>query len=230
MLHGGTSVMTQVHDYLKQYSQLDYTCSCNTSVHAFHLGVTSLVKQESGFVWVDAYILPPLISLVDHLDCDCHTKHTHAILKVDQRIWSSVIKDATSIFVANVFVQTCDDKPLLNATHLHAIVMKEFTNRSQDAVNTTTAELCAGGFAGWMHACRVCSKHGCGMRHLFSVECEQDIGDTYCKTWGTAKQVHDFQSWPEEFDASQFPLFITDLQQGWWLSCVGDCLPDIVFA
>ncbi len=50
MLHGGTSVMTQVHEYLKQYSQLDYTCDCNTLVHAFHLGVTSLIKQESGCV------------------------------------------------------------------------------------------------------------------------------------------------------------------------------------
>ena len=229
MLHDGFSAMTHIHGYLRQYSQLEYVCNCNRSVHSFHLGITSEIKCEGGVVWLDAYILPPLISLTDHLECDCDMKHQQAILTVDQRIWSEKLRGASSIFVANVYISFDEARPVLNAAHAHAILMKEFSNRTYSDNGVTTSELCAGGFAGWMHASDVCVKHGCDIRHLFAVECEQDIADTYCGTWKNARQVHDIQDWPDDMLPSNFPLFVTDLQQGWWLSLVGDIMPDILF-
>ena len=228
MSYLGKPIQCRVEEFLQQYSQLPYICRCNDKIHAYHLGISGIVCEELHAIWLETYVLPPVVCLTQHSDCNCVDKHLKAVIKMDKQTKHHIVEGASSIFVANALIGDFNGLPLLDVHHAQGIVIRDFQSRERhDSI--TTAEMCAGGFAGWLHASSVCCIRGPKLKPLFAVEWEQEISDTYCKNWKDAQQIHSLESYHRDMQPDRYPLFVEDIQMGWWLQCVGKSFLDIMF-
>ncbi len=228
MLQPMNQLKDDVDRYLLQYSQLPHLCDCQKGLKALHVGFTAIYAETDEKVWLDAYILPPMIQLTAVEDCVCGSKTLNFLLRMDRCVWEKSVKGASSIFAANLMSSMMDNMLVLEADHSHGIVMRNFNERRRNDDNITVAEMCAGGYAGWNHAMKVCESLGTSLKHVCAVEYDQDIADVYCKTWRKAKQCHNLKEFHETSMDFAYPLFICDLQMGWWLSCMADVDLDLM--
>ena len=228
MSYLGKPIQCRVEEFLQQYSQLPYICRCNDKIHAYHLGISGIVCEELHAIWLETYVLPPVVCLTQHSDCNCVDKHLKAVIKMDKQTKNHIVEGASSIFVANALIGDFKGLPLLDVHHAQGIVIRDFQSRERhDSI--TTAEMCAGGFAGWLHASSVCCIRGPKLKPLFAVEWEQEISDTYCKNWKDAQQIRSLESYHRDMQPDRYPLFVEDIQMGWWLQCIGKSFWDIMF-
>ena len=224
----GKPIQCRVDEYLQQYTQLPYICGCNNRLHAYHLGISGMICENHDQVWLNAYVLPPLVFFVRHCDCNCVDKHENVVIKMHKHTKRHIVDGASSIFVANALVVNHDGTPLLDVFHEQGFVLRDFQSRVKHD-HITTAEMCAGGFAGWLHASSVCNSRGANLKPLFAVEWDEDICDAYCKNWKDAQKIGDLESFHLLMQSGHYPIFSTDIQMGWWLSCIGRSVLDLMF-
>ena len=207
---------------LKQFAPLPYVCSCHLGVHAYRLHIHDVIKVNPFDVIIECTVIDETSELYGHKRCDCTIKHSKVWVKVFADQYHRVIQRAASLTVANVWVDMAHDIPMLYANHAQAVVIPDELTRSHAQGFFRMGELCSGGFAGWMHAKSVCSCIGVDIRPAFAVEMDLQICQTYAKTWQSAYIVEDRDAFNGTSNTGRYPLFATDLESGWWVSCAGE--------
>ena len=228
MTYMGNPIQRKVDAFLVQYSQLPHICGCNDKIHAYHLGITGVIETGEHDIFLDAYVLPPLVSFMHIDDCNCVDKHMRATIRMHQHTKSHIVDGSSAIFVANALVGVHKGVPLLDVFHEQGIVLRDFTSREKHD-QITSAEMCAGGFAGWLHASSVCSIRGAVMKPLFAVEWDEAICDAYCRNWKDSQKIQDLDTYHCHLQSDHYPIFLADIQMGWWLTCIGKSVLDFLF-
>lgn len=228
MLHVTEHLRDFVMGCLRQYSPLPYVCTCHQSVHAFRVHIDKVVKVSPFDVLIECSILDEASELYQHKGCNCATKYKKVCVKIFADQYHRTIKHAASMMLANVWVDMGHEIPVLHACHAQAVVIPDELVRSHAEGFFFLGELCSGGFAGWMHARQVCLKIGVDVRPAFAVECDLQTCLTYTKTWNEAFIVEDISGYQGVSNDGSYPLFATDLESGWWMTCASDVELDIM--
>ena len=228
MLHVTDHLRDYVMGCLRQYAPLPYVCSCQLSVHAYRLHINKVVKINPFDVLLECSIIDEASGLYEHKVCGCTNKHGMVWVKIFAEQYHRVIQHAATLSVANAWVDMSHDIPILHACHAQAVVIPDEIARSHGEGFFRMGELCAGGFAGWMHAKHVCSCIGVDVRPAFAVEMDMDTCQSYVKTWDNAYLVTDIDGFKGMTDDNSYPLFVTELESGWWMTCAGEMGLDIL--
>ena len=221
MLHVTDHLRDHVMGCLKQYSPMPYVCSCQLGAHAYRLHIIKVIKVNPFDVFLECSVIDEVSELYEHKRCGCEVKYNKVWIKIFADLYHQVIHRAASLTVANMWVDLKHEVPILQACHAEAVVIPDEITRSHRDGFFRMGELCAGGFAGWMHAKHVCSCIGVDVRPAFAVEMDLSICQSYVKTWNNAYIVEDINGFRGLTDDNSYPLFATELESGWWLTCAG---------
>ena len=173
-------------------------------------------------------ILPPLNDLGVPKDCQCEKKLLEATLCIRNFEWERVANKTATLTVYNVGVTFDDDIPRIDASGHYAIVVPDDVARIHSPHVVHMGELCSGGFAGWVHAQSVCCCFNVNIKSIFAVEIDHQICDIYCKTWERAVKIDSLENFFRRLPSNKYPIFATDIEQGWWILCMANKAIDIL--
>ena len=143
-------------------------------------------------------------------------------------MWNRVEGKAANLAVYNVKVTNHDGISLIDGMHSSAIVVPDDISRIHSPHVIHLGEMCSGAFAGWVHAQSVCCCLDLDIRNVFAVEMDHEICDVYCKSWQNAVKVNCIGEYLESLQSCKYLIFSTDVEQGWWMTCIAHKAIDIL--
>ena len=169
-------------------------CNCCSGLASFNLSIQRIIEHTSEFALMDASIWAPTTILHDKVrnDCNCGDKHQHVQLKIPSFVWEAISGKSAGLSVANMIGSIQGMQVTLDGCHAHAIVIPDEVGRLSIPGKINIDELCARGFAGWIHASHICCCLGIDMYPVFAVEYDQQIVMTYHTTWCDSHWVSNF--------------------------------------
>ena len=230
MLHSSMEIQRCIDECLKRFNQMPYLCKhCQTDgMHAYHVKVGELVTSNTARAVVEVHIISPDIQLCPLRDCGCTDKKTTARLMVPKGIFDRVICKSQTLYLANVCLDPLDDPWMLLAWHPQSVVIGDDVCRTVATDDFFIGEICAGGFSGWQHAQHVCKSLGLRLKSSFVVEIDYDICKVFQRTWDDAYIVQRRHEYDEKHGMDGFPIFATDIQDMWWISCAAEKNVDVL--
>lgn len=230
MVHSSMEIQDRIDECLMRFNQLPFLCKrCQTDgMHSYCVSVGDLVMMTTASAVVEVYINPPELRLHSVRDCGCMDKRTKAHLMVPIGIFERVIRKSKSLYLANVCLDPLDDPWKILAWHPQSVVIGDDISRTVATDDLLVGELCAGGFSGWQHAQHVCKTLGMCLKSSFAVEIDYDICKVFQKTWDEAYIIRNRHEFDEYHETDGFPVFATDLQDMWWISCAGEKNVDVL--
>lgn len=228
MLHSHLPLHLQIDNFLQQFGHRGSICNCNLGKLAFNVNVHRVIAVEDQKITLAVGILPPGGTFGNHQNCQCEMKHHEAKLCIPKFVWDRISDKVANLSIYNVDVKICDTMPLIDGMLPDAMIIPDDISRMHTPHVLHMGELCSGAFAGWSHAQSVCCCFDIHIKNIFAVEIDQDTCDVYCKSWKQAVRVDSTEDYLNNLPSNKFPIFATDLEQGWWVTCVAHRSIDIL--
>ena len=193
-----------------------------------NLNIRRVISADGYATTLAVGILPPFNLLGDRDVCQCNVKHSEAHLCIPSFAWDRVADKAANLAVYNVWVKIHEGIPVIDGMHSSAIIVPDDVSRIHSPHVIHMGEMCSGAFAGWVHAQSVCCCLDLDIRNVFAVEVDHEICDVYCKSWKKAVKVNCIGEYLESLLSCKYPIFSTDVEQGWWMTCIAHKAIDIL--